>query len=87
VRVTAQGAGAAHLPGGWLPGGQSGFVAVTVKLSKSTTVCCPPKDGPRRSGVRNPICPVNDLMVTTWDASTPSSVATVGTVGFDVVVP
>jgi hypothetical protein len=41
----------------------------------------------RRSGIPNTLCAVNELQVTTWDASSPSSFTTVNTVGFDVVVP
>jgi hypothetical protein len=41
----------------------------------------------RRSGIPNTICPVNDQMVTTWDAAKTADFVTVDTVGFDVVVP
>jgi hypothetical protein len=41
----------------------------------------------RRSGIPNTFCPVNDLQVTTWDLSNPSSPTPINTVGFDVVVP
>jgi hypothetical protein len=41
----------------------------------------------RRSGIPNVNCPVNELQVTTWDASTPSSPTPINTVGFDVLVP
>jgi hypothetical protein len=41
----------------------------------------------RRSGIPNTLCPVDQLMVSTWDAANPSSLTTVDTVGFDVIVP
>jgi hypothetical protein len=41
----------------------------------------------RRSGIPNVNCDVNELQVTTWDASNPSSPTPINTVGFDVVAP
>jgi hypothetical protein len=41
----------------------------------------------RRSGIPNVNCNVDELQVTTWDASNPSSPTPINTVGFDVVVP
>jgi hypothetical protein len=41
----------------------------------------------RRSGIPNTFCSINDLQVTTWDLSTPSTPTPINTVGFDVVVP
>ena len=39
------------------------------------------------NGTPNVYCPVNDLQVTTWDASNPSTPTPIGTVAFDVIVP
>jgi hypothetical protein len=41
----------------------------------------------RRSGIPNVNCDANELQVTTWDASNPSSPTPINTVGFDVVAP
>jgi hypothetical protein len=41
----------------------------------------------RRSGIPNIYCAVNELQVTTWDASSPSSPTPINTVGFDLIVP
>ena len=41
----------------------------------------------RRSGIPNVNCAADELQVTTWDAASAASFATVNTVGFDVIVP
>ena len=42
----------------------------------------------RGTGIPNPLCPVSDLQVTTWNsASNPANPTAVNTVAFDVLVP